>query len=121
MGRVTIAMGTGRVSEEPYIYVLMTTVPGSTSEFAQGTEEGLYKTKDNMLNFTKVLLTQEGPGSTKKVPVFVPINLIGGQGTVGALVVDPSDPNVVYVGGGGNAGDRADPRRYGGHARQHLH
>src|SRR5262249_37905464 len=57
-------------------------------------------TKDNFLNFTKVMLKQPGPTHTRFAESYLDIGLLGTEGaTVGAMTVDPSDPNVVYVGG----------------------
>ena len=98
LGRITLAQGTGRVGDERYVYVLIANPPAGSSEadpFNQGTEFGLYRSKDNMSNFTKVqLLQQTGPTS------FAAINLLAEQGSnYGSMVVDPSDPAVVYIGG----------------------
>jgi hypothetical protein len=102
VGRVTVAIGYGPVSSEPDIYVLISSplALGDTSVFSQGTEVGLYKSKDNMLNFTDVMLKQAGPGNGPGTQNYVTIGLLGEEGgNVGSLAVDPSDPNVVYVGG----------------------
>ena len=57
-----------------------------------------------------MLLTQNAPGSTGLAPLFDPIGLAGADGTeVGAMLVDPTDPNVVYIGG-----SRLDPAQISG-------
>ncbi len=110
VGRVTVAMGTGRVGDQRFIYVLMATPPsgsGVSAPFQQGNELGLFKSSDNMSNFTQVMLDQQtNPLATRSTPTFTPIDLLGdpntglGEGSnFGALAVDPTDPNVVYVGG----------------------
>src|SRR5262249_37068676 len=112
VGRVAIAMGTGRVGEEAYVYVLVGNPPpsGGTTppSFNLGDFQGLYQSTDALLNFTKVML-RENTGSMT-LPKFTDINLLGVEASAFAsLVVDPTDPNVVYVGGSSRYGG-------GGHA-----
>lgn len=103
IGRVTVAIGQGATSSEGYVYALIGTPPGNNTppNVDWGTFAGLYRTKDNMLNFTKVMLKENtipsGPGATHN---FVDINLMGNNAAnAGAMLVDPTNPNVVYVGG----------------------
>ncbi len=109
LGRVTVAEGSGIGNGEKVFYVLIgnptsaTPVTGGSEVF--GTESGLYKTSDGGLNWTKVqLMQQTGFTAPDKVgisaPIYTPINLLGNDaGNAGSIVVDPTDPNVVYVGG----------------------
>jgi hypothetical protein len=91
VGRVTIAIGGGRVGDERYVYVLMDSLAGLP---------GLYRTKDNMLNWTKVMLREDLPNAGTPPHNFVDIDLLATDpGVYGALAVDPANPNVVYVGG----------------------
>ncbi len=102
VGRITLAQGTGRVGDERYVYVLIANPPPglNPSQFDNGTSMGLYKSKDNMLNFTKVSLREPGLLHGRYTENYVDIELVGAEGsTVGAMSVDPSNPNVVYVGG----------------------
>ncbi len=100
VGRVTVAQGSGRVGDERFVYVLMSNPPNSTDQFNQGSYLGLFKSKDNMLNFTKVMLKEPNPGHARFAESYGDIELLGNEGgNVGALVVDPSNPNVVFVGG----------------------
>jgi hypothetical protein len=110
IGRVTVAIGTGRAGDEGIVYVLVGTPPGNNTapSFDNGSFSGLYKTSDNLLDFTKVMLREDTPTSVGGTPPigpkpphnFLDINLLGLEASnTGALVVDPSDPNVVYVGG----------------------
>jgi hypothetical protein len=110
VGRVTIAIASGRVGEESTTYVLVGNPPptGGTTppNYDLGTFQGLYKTHDGLLNFTKVMLRQDV--STTDLPKFQDINLLGNEASnFGALVVDPTDPNVVYVGGSSRYENRA--------------
>src|SRR5207247_10493651 len=60
VGRVTLALGAGRVGDEPNVYVLMAQPPNPPTPgfIGQGRMLGLFKSKDNLLNFTKVMLRQ---------------------------------------------------------------
>ena len=106
IGRITLAIGQGRTGNEGYVYVLMGTPPGNNTppNVDFGGYMGLYRTKDNMLNFTNVVLSQDmfaGP----PVPDadnhdFQPIELLAADAAnAGAMITDPSNPNVVYIGG----------------------
>src|SRR5262249_50918216 len=112
VGRITLAQGTGRLGDERYVYVLMATATDNTSTFDQGQFMGLYKSKDNLLNFTKVKLTA-GNGQGNGAQVFSAIGLLGREGAnVGAMVVDPTNPNVVYVGGSRRFSQGGDPEQH---------
>jgi len=109
LGRVTVGEGSGIGNGEKVFYVLIgnptsaTPVTGGSEVF--GTESGLFKTSDGGLNWTKVQLMQQTgftlPDKNGIVaPIYTPINLLGNDaGNAGSLVVDPTDPSVVYVGG----------------------
>jgi hypothetical protein len=103
LGRVTVAIGSGSVSYEKYVYVLIANPPGTQTagSYNDGTFQALYKTKDNMLNFTKVQLKQNI--GSQNAQNFSTINVFGNEGSdVGALIVDPTNPNVAYIGGSNN-------------------
>ena len=113
VGRVTLAEGFGVGQNEPVFYALIgnptsaTPVQGGSESFGSGTGSlaGLYKTSDVGKDWTKVQLLQQtgvnGPDSGGNYgPIFSPINLLGQDaGNAGSLVVDSTDPNIVYVGG----------------------
>ena len=115
VGRVTIAQGNGRVGDERFTYVLMSNPPTGTPDqpFDQGNYMGLYKSKDGLLNFTKVMLRQPAAGHARFFENYDDIELLGNEGTnVGALVVDPSNANVVYVGGSRRFSDPGSPPQH---------
>jgi hypothetical protein len=119
IGRITLATANPNIeiTGERVFYVLIATPP--TTPVPRGTVlegqtlpsdvianpdtnriYGLYKTKDNLLDFTHVMLRQEDPRSTADNPLFDDINLTGNEGVnVGAMAVDPNNAAVVYVGG----------------------
>jgi photosystem II stability/assembly factor-like uncharacterized protein len=124
LGRVTIAQGSGSPGiDEAYIYVLIGTPPPANGQTAgsynQGTGvddtggypnqhalaaravSGLYRTRDAGRNWTKVMLRENLNGNTPTFPErFADLNLLGKDSSnAGALIVDPTDPNVVFVGG----------------------
>jgi hypothetical protein len=107
VGRVTVAMGTGREGDENTVYALFGAPPSSTnspnfnygSDLAGNAGSALYKSSNNMLDWTNVMLTVN-TSSTPGQPFFSNLTLLGGNAAnAGALVVDPGDVNVVYVGG----------------------
>ncbi len=100
VGRVTLALSTVRVANETTEYVLISNPPGNNSapNVDEGTFAGLFKSSNNGLDFTKVMLKQN-LNPIGQAPNFVDIGL-GVEGSNSyALAVDPRDPNVVYVGG----------------------
>jgi FG-GAP-like repeat len=120
LGRVTVAIGGGTSTQDKYLYVLIAnpdTVPPtapSLVDYGSGIAgnnilatnqavSGLYKSSDNGLDFTQVALMQNigmflGVGLQNHN--FVDINLLGEDGdNAGTLLVDPTDPNAVFVGG----------------------
>ncbi|HZT82463.1 MAG TPA: hypothetical protein VFA26_19700, partial [Gemmataceae bacterium] len=111
VGRVTLAIGSGRPGDEKYLYVLVGTPPGNNTppNHDQGSMAGLYRSNDGLLTFTKVMLRQNVPTGNPGVdnngrPLpdvnYQDINVLGQDASyAGALLVDPTDPNVVYVGG----------------------
>ncbi len=110
LGRVTLGIGQGRIAAQTYLYVLIGTIPGNNTppNVDFGTFSGLYRSKDVGLNFTKVMLKQDTGGGG--VHNFVNINLLSHDAAnAGAMLVDPSDPNVVYVGGSGRWSQAGDP------------
>jgi hypothetical protein len=100
IGKVLVGISSTQVGSEPIVYILLGTPPGNNTppSVNLGSFSGLYKTSNNFLNFTKVMLRQDT--STVSTHNFKDINLLGGDASyTGALVVDPTDPNIVYVGG----------------------
>jgi len=116
VGRVTLVEGyatptTGPGSNISTYYVLIgnptptNPVTGGLVNYgnATGPIGGLYKSSDAGLNWTKVML-RANTAAAGAAPSFQDINLLGnGAGNVGALVLDATDANVVYVGGADNA------------------
>lgn len=127
IGRVTLAQGSGRVGDEKFLYVMIANPPPAGLQLLPGqhytgnfqssgapsaTESvlptdpdylpsGLYKSKDYGLNWTRVRVRENLGGHTSGFPEdYEDINILGGEGNdTGALVVDPNNPDVVYVGG----------------------
>jgi hypothetical protein len=120
VGRVTLAQGSTRVTDQNDIYVLVATPPpaavrgvidygtafgsnqqGYNSPGSKGIY-GLYKTKDGGANWTHVMLRENIPIATS-LENYVDINLMGHDAAnAGALLVDPANPNIVMVGGSGS-------------------
>jgi hypothetical protein len=109
VGRVTLALGTGRATDQSYVYVLMGTPPPSTSSqgvIDTGTFLGLFKSKNGGDDWTHIKLRQDAGGTAEN---YQDINLLGHDASsVGALLVDPTNPNVVYVGGTRNGQQPGD-------------
>jgi hypothetical protein len=111
LGRVTVTEGFGRGPDQSTFYVLMgtaatSTVPltGGNVNFGNGTQFGLYKSSDGGLNWTNVKLMDETnfqvDNNGVASPIYSRLNLLGKDAANGAsMVVDPTDPNVVYIGG----------------------
>ncbi len=113
VGRVAIGWATGQAANEKIIYVSFSAPPGNNNapsvDFGQFT--GLYKTSNFLLDFTKVMLREDtnppGPGNW---PSFTDIGIFGRNGAnTNQLIVDPNNPNVVYVGGSRLWRNPADP------------
>ncbi len=99
VGRVTVAEAPGVTTNIATYYVLIGTPTSATPETGGtvnfGNFSGLYKSKDGFDSFTKVMLNQANAAGA-----YGAIDLLAADaGNVGALAVDPTDPNVVYVGG----------------------
>jgi hypothetical protein len=111
LGRVTVTEGFGRGPDQSTFYVLIgsaatSSVPltGGNVNFGNGTQFGLYKSSDGGLNWTNVkLMDQTGFNIDSKglaSPVYSRLNLLGKDAANGAsMVVDPTNPNIVYIGG----------------------
>jgi hypothetical protein len=106
IGRVTVAMGTGREGDENTVYVLFGTPPTSTTapnfsyggDYSGNAGTALYKSSNNMLDWTNVMLRINT--GTQQLPSFSRLSLFGANAAnSGALIVDPADVNVVYIGG----------------------
>lgn len=125
LGRITLGQGRGRVGDERNLYVLIANPPDPravnpaspgllngqryTGDFQSSTvpsvnnptldlPAGLYKSKDYGLNWTRVRLRENilGPATEG----YRDINLLGAEASdVGAVIVDPNNPAIVYVGG----------------------
>jgi photosystem II stability/assembly factor-like uncharacterized protein len=107
--RVTLAVAQ-RPSDESIVYALI-----DNPNQAQQTPlaSGLYKTRSNGLGWTHVMLRENQPDVRRnRVHNYVDLDLFGNilpgnsdaerfreRDAVGALLVDPSNPNVVYIGG----------------------
>src|SRR5262249_42485327 len=110
IGRVNVALGTGPVGDEKIRYIAIGTPPTQKDNPDKGGFLGLFKTKNNLLDFTKVMLKEWTP-IPNSINTFTDINPFGTVrsatvpagasegGSVGALLVDPTNPNVVYLGG----------------------
>ncbi len=140
IGRVTLAYATGITNDSSTLYVLITSppaanpLPGGNVQFGSGqagtndepdhdavtatntpTIYGLYKSGNQTLGitaFTHVMIREQQGGGAPDEPAFKDINFSNVDASnTGVLVVDPTDPNVVYLGGseeyglGGEAGD----------------
>jgi hypothetical protein len=122
VGRVTVSEGyasptTGPGANIATFYVLIGNpsgvaplapqVSGGSVDYGNGIQgaglaAGLYKSEDVGLDWTKVML-KANTAAPGKAPNFVNINLLGDDANnVGQLVLDPTDVNVVYVGGADN-------------------
>ncbi len=110
VGRVTIALPTTRASDEGVVYIFIAT-PGTAQVLSDGTSQnkqqtsitptgvGLYKSVNGGLSWTGVMLKESVPIQGNPVH-FVNLFLDGNEASnVSALVVDPNDADVVYVGG----------------------
>jgi len=120
IGRVTVAEGFSSATAGPganiaTFYVLIGNpshqspeVEGGSVDYGTGlnpdpvtgaTVAGLYQSPDGGLDWTHVMLRTNMP-TAAGLPNFQDINLLGNDtNNVGQLIVDPTDPNVVYVGG----------------------
>jgi hypothetical protein len=113
VGRVTLAMATGRAADETVVYALISNprALGSNTDAGNAGDPvdvnttnatnrfGLYKTSNSGLSWTHVMLRENVP-IPNNPEHFVDLEFLGDEGgSVGALAVDPNDANVVYVGG----------------------
>ena len=102
VGKVTVAIGTGRVGDEANVFVAVGTPPTGTTDpnYNFGNFEGLYFSNNNMLDFTRVITNINGSANPVLDPIYIPITLFANNSAnVGSLVVDPTQPTVVYVAG----------------------
>jgi len=113
VGKIELAIPETRVQDDGIIYVMISdAVPfGSTTDAgstrgsaiadAAGNADlsGLYKSKNGGDDWTHVMLRQSVP-IPNNPNHFMNLELSADESTyVGSLVVDPTDPNVVYLGG----------------------
>ncbi len=120
VGRVTIALPTGSPNQEGIVYVMMSTpgsgspppssVPGANdgTSFHQGAtgqtgdtpDIGLFKTHNGGLSWTHVMLKENVPDEPNEKRSFENLSTLGREGSdAAALVVDPNNANVIYLGG----------------------
>jgi hypothetical protein len=118
VGKVTIALPETRVSDDGIIYALISnptpfgstgdagTTQGSAIADAEGQTgvAGLWKTKVHGDDWTHVMLRQSVPVAPPVAAAdphhFINLNLTADEASyVGTLVVDPTNANVVYIGG----------------------
>jgi photosystem II stability/assembly factor-like uncharacterized protein len=110
IGRVTVSLGQSSPQAESTLYVLIGTPPTSPGSFRDADQKseisvdvansyGLFKSKNNGLSWTHVMLRENVPiPNTPRH--WINLFTMGHEATsVGALVVDPNSPDVVYVGG----------------------
>jgi hypothetical protein len=106
VGRVTIGLGSGRLADSAFVYVLMANaspfpLSPPPNSLNTGTYMGLFASRNGGNDWTKVMLRQPdlptGPPSNLAYRDLDLMNKDGGY--VGALAVDPTDPYVVFVGG----------------------
>ena len=127
LGRVTLGEGFGTTNDISTLYVLIASPPaanplsGDNINFGttlDGTPDttpseassyhntptlfGLYKNGGEIQGnnaWTHVMIREQSGGPSPDIPAWHDLDLTGVDGSnVGALIVDPTDPNVVYVG-----------------------
>jgi photosystem II stability/assembly factor-like uncharacterized protein len=113
IGHVTIALAQSNPQFETTMYVYIGTPPAASgssfmdtnqkSEIDKGLQNsfGLFKSKNGGESWTHVMLRENVPSVMPPDPrVWLNLFTMGHEASdVGALVVDPNNPNVVYVGG----------------------
>ncbi len=127
LGRVTLGEGFGTTNDISTLYVLISSPPaavplsGNNINFGttlNGTPDttpseastyhntptlfGLYKNGGEIQGnnaWTHVMIREQTGGPSPDIPAWHDLDLTGVDGSnVGAIIVDPTDPNVVYVG-----------------------
>jgi hypothetical protein len=112
VGKVLLAVPSVPTPGEQIVYVMMTTpstgFPADGQSFNEkGTGNGasssitigLYKTRDAGRSYTPIMLRENVPLASQPFH-FANLFTMGHEASdVGALVVDPSNPNVFYIGG----------------------
>jgi hypothetical protein len=104
VGRVTVAEAGGVTGNVAVVYVMISDAiatpyvtggqPANYGTFGQTASSGLFKSSDGGKNFTKVLLKEFQNGAFNAVTL-----MSRDAGNVGAMAIDPTDPNVVWIGG----------------------
>jgi hypothetical protein len=117
VGKVLIALPSENTGEDvAYVFIANPTTQGSITDggsqglTANDNRFGLYKTRNGGLSWTHVMLREQQdvflPADGDKAN-FVDIAMMGNEAqNVGALVVDPGDSNIVYIGGSNRYMDR---------------
>jgi hypothetical protein len=116
IGRVSLGIGTGSSADTRTWYVMMATpgsAPGAGSVPGAGTFSGFFKTVDFGVNWTNVQLREDfpipGPHHNEE-----DIHPLGGEANnIGAIVVDPTDPSIVYLGGSNRYRSSGDANNHG--------
>ncbi|NBO92938.1 MAG: hypothetical protein EBV06_11605, partial [Planctomycetia bacterium] len=99
VGTIKIGIGNGKSGDEATVYAMIGTPPGNNvaPNVNLGGYNGLYKTSNNLNNFTRVSLRQDTDPTAARN--FQDINLGVETSYAASLGVDPTNRNVVYVGG----------------------
>jgi photosystem II stability/assembly factor-like uncharacterized protein len=111
IGKVLVTLAQDSIQDRSVVYVFIGrppagggksyTDPQQTSEINNQNDQsfGLFKTKNGGLSFTHVML-REFVNFDNVTPQWRNLFTLGEEATgVGSVVVDPTDPNVVYLGG----------------------
>jgi hypothetical protein len=123
VGKVVIGLPQTPTPNESIAYIMMATASAGTNWQDDGTSMsihltgnganpnisiGVYKTKDGGLSFTPVMLRENSPLPMQFIH-FVNLFTLGHEaGNIGTLIVDPTNPNVFYLGGSTRFGQASD-------------
>ncbi len=101
VGTVKVAIGSGRIGDERFVYAFIGKVPGNNTppSVDLGGYDAVYKTSDNLLNWTKISLKQETSAANPASHSFQNINFGKETTYASSLVVDPVNANVIYIAG----------------------
>jgi hypothetical protein len=122
IGRVTIALPTTRIGDEGIVYVMMGSAGASGTSLnpkatsLTSSDIGVYKTRNGGLSWTHVMLKELTFVSPTTI-LYQNLFTLGREADdIGALIVDPNNANVFYVGGAYRftlAGDPVSPVEVG--------